>query len=362
MGLEAHLPAPLLRMGPHGLLWWQWLALPLAAAVAITAGWLLGWITRRVLARLAARTATTWDDELLARLSGPLTLLWGVAVGSGLVAALELPTDAPNHLLRALAYLAFFWGGLRAVTVAFAVLGAHAWTRANPGLSGLLPLGRKIAKVALLGVGLVAILSELGFQVGSLLAGLGIGGLALALAAQKTVENLFGSVSIGVDQPFRVGDFVRIEDLLGNVESIGLRSTRIRTLDRTLVTIPNGKLADQRIETFAPRDRIRLLVTLGLDYATTAEQMRAVLAGIERALRAHPRIWPDGVSVRFVAFQDSALAVEVVAWFQTADFAEFTAIRQELFLSFLEIVERAGTSIAFPTRTVRLVAARPDPS
>jgi MscS family membrane protein len=194
--------------------------------------------------------------------------------------------------------------------------------------------------------------------VASLLAGLGIGGIALALAAQKTVENLFGSVSIGVDQPFRVGDFVKIEDVVGTVETIGMRSTRVRTLDRTLVTFPNGKLADTRAETFAARDRIRLFANLGLSYATTSGQMRQVLAEIERALRGHPKIWPEGVSVRFNALRESWLEVEATAWFQTTDWNEFTGIRQELLLRFMEIVERSGTSLAFPTRTVHLVEER----
>jgi MscS family membrane protein len=202
---------------------------------------------------------------------------------------------------------------------------------------------------------LTALLNDIGYPVASLLAGLGIGGLALAFAAQKTLENLFGSVSISIDRPFQVGDFVRVEGgLLGNVEHLGLRSTRIRTLDRTIVTIPNGKLADQRIETFAPRDRCRLSFTLGLVYATTAAQMRAVLAGVETLLRAHPRVWPEGISVRFVGLSPSTLDVEVVAWFATADWNEFQAIRQDVLLAVMDVVERAGTAFAFPTQTVQL--------
>jgi MscS family membrane protein len=320
----------------------------------------LGWITRRILGHLAARTKTTWDDVLLERITAPLTALWAVALFTVLQPWLVLPEGPAlvlQHLLRAATYLAVFWMGFRSVNVAFAFMAEAPWTRANANLAGLLPVGRKVSKVVLAALGGVAVMNELGFQVASLLAGLGIGGIALALAAQKTVENLFGSLSIGVDQPFRTGDFVKIEDFVGTVEAIGMRSTRIRTLDRTIVTIPNGKLADMRTETFAPRDRIRLLANLGLLYSTTAAQMREVLAGLERILRAHPKIWPDTVVVRFSAFNDSALNVEVMAWFQTADFNEFTAIRQELFLAFMEVVERAGTSFAFPTRTLHVVPA-----
>ncbi len=355
---EEHLPEPLLRRGPRGLLWWQWLAVPALVALALVAGSALGWATRRALGHLTARTETRWDDLLLERLARPLTVLWAVGFFTAFHPWLALGEGASavlHHLLRAATYLVLFWGGFRLVDVAFAAAGGGGWTRASPGLFGLLPLGRKVAKILLLALGLVAVLNELGFEVASLLAGLGIGGIALALAAQKTVENLFGSVAIGVDQPFRVGDFVRVDDVLGTVEAIGMRSTRLRTLDRTLVSIPNGKLADMRAETFAVRDRIRLLANLGLAYGTTAEQMRAVLAGIEAALRRQPKLAPDAPSVRFTEFRDSTLNVEVMAWFATTDWNEFTAIRQELLLELMTVVERAGTSFAFPTRTVHLV-------
>jgi len=359
---ERHLPAPLLSEGPRGLLWWQWLAIPVFIGVAIVAGAVLGWATRRMLGHLAERTRTTWDDELLSRVARPLGALWAIAVFTVLQPWLDLDaswTVVLGHALRAATYFVFFWAGFRSLDVGFDAASAAPWTKVNASLAGLLPLGRKLSKIVLLALGLVAILNELGFQVASLLAGLGIGGIALALAAQKTVENLFGSVAIGVDQPFRVGDFVQIENVMGTVESIGMRSTRVRTLDRTIVTFPNGKLADTRAETFAARDRIRFLVNLGLARETTAAQMRAVLSDVEAALRAEPALWPDGVSVRFTEVRDWSLNVEVNAWFQTADLGAFTAMRQELLLRFLEAVERAGTRLAYPTRTVQVASPPP---
>jgi MscS family membrane protein len=358
---ERHLPAPLLVEGPRGLLWWQWLAIPVFLAVAVGIGAILGWITRRVLGHLAARTRTTWDDALLHRITAPLNLLWTIAVFTALRPALDLDAEAAevaSRVLRSATMFGVFWAGFRSVDLAIDAASAAPWSKANQSLSGVLPLGRKLGKLVLLAIGLVAVLNELGFQVASLLAGLGIGGIALALAAQKTVENLFGSVAIGVDQPFRVGDFVKIEDVTGTVETIGMRSTRIRTLDRTLVTFPNGKLADLKSETFAARDRLRIAVSLGLSYDTTAAQLRAVLAGVERALLAHPRIWPDGVSVRFTEFRDSTLNVEVMAWLQLTDWNAFTRERQELYLQFMQVIEEAGTQLAFPTRTVHVVGER----
>ncbi len=361
VAFEEHLPEPLRRPGPRGLLWWQWLAIPVLLVLAVALGTALGWATRRVLGHLAARTQTRWDDLLLERVARPLTALWAIAVFAAGHAWLGLGEDESavvHHLLRAATYLTLFWAGFRVVDVAFAAASTGPWTRASPGVVGILPLGRKVGKIVLLALGLVAVLNELGFQVASLLAGLGIGGIALALAAQKTVENLFGSVAIGVDQPFRVGDFVKVEDVVGTIETIGMRSTRIRTLDRTLVTFPNGKLADMRAETFAVRDRIRLYANLGLAYGTTAEQLRAVLAGLEAALRRQPKLWPESLSIRFTEFRESTLNVEVMAWFATSSWDEFTALRQEAFLDFMAVVERAGTSFAFPTRTVHVVQER----
>jgi MscS family membrane protein len=217
---------------------------------------------------------------------------------------------------------------------------------------------RNLAKVLVAVGGLVAILATLGYPVATVLAGLGIGGLALAFGAQKTIENLFGSVALAADQPFRVGDFVRIEDFTGNVERIGMRSTQVRTMDRTLISIPNGKLADMRIEDFASRDRIRFAATAGLVYGTTEEQVRRVVAGIETMLRTNPMVWPEPVVAKLAAFSPSSLDVEVLCWFQTNDFGGFRDLRQEALLGIMRIVEEAGTSLAFPTQTVHVVGPK----
>lgn len=358
--LLERLPGRLLRPGPFELLYWQWLALPVLFVAAWLAGLLLGRSTRAVLTRIVRRTETKWDDEIFARMGGPLTLAWGLVAVRALLPWLGLyqpAADAVHSWIRAGFLLAFFWSLIRGIDVGREIIAASPWAMDHSGLRSLLPLGARVGKVLVLGLAAVALLSELGYPVASLVAGLGIGGLALALAAQKTVENLFGAFSIGADQPFRQGDFVRIQDFVGTVEAIGLRSTRIRTLDRTVISIPNGQLADMRLESLTERDRMRLACTVGLVYGTTAAQMRQVLDGFERVLRAHRLIWPDAVVVRFKEFGDSSLNIEVMAWFQTREFSEFQFIRQEILLEFMDVVERAGSSFAFPTRTVHLVQA-----
>jgi len=341
--------------GPLGLERGQWLAILPAVALCALLGRLLGRATAALLRRASSRTQARWDDELAARLDGPLAVGWGFALGFGALAALSVPESvaaAVTRLLRTGLLVAVFWAALRAVAVG-AQVASHA--SADASIRSLIALGSRVVKVLVVAVAAVAVLSELGYPAASLIAGLGIGGLALALAAQKTVENVFGAFSIGFDQPFREGDTVKVEDFTGTVESIGLRSTRIRTPDRSIITIPNGRLADMRIESLTARDRLRLSCTLGLVYSTTADQMQRVLAGVERALLDHPRIWPEGVTVRFKELAASSLDIEVTAWFGTTDWTEFQLIRQELLLQFMRVVESCGTGFAFPTRTVHLV-------
>jgi len=357
--LLQHLPSRLQQPGPYQLAWWQWLALVLLVLAAWGLATPLSHLTRGLLTRLARRTATPWDDALFGNLRGPLRLAWTTALCFAGLPWLHLAEHARSSLhsaLRVAALAAFFWALLRAVEVVRRDLAESSWGQGHPATRSLLPIAGKLGQLFVFVLAVLTLLSELGYQVTSLVAGLGIGGVAVALGAQKTLENVFGAFAIGSDQPFLQGDTVRVGDLVGTVEVIGLRSTRIRTPDRTLVTIPNGKLADMQIESLAARDRLRLSCTLGLGYGTRPAQLRAVLAGLERVLREHPKLWPDTVTVRFSGFAESSLNVDVMAWFLTSDWNEFLAIREDTLLRFMEVVEREGSSFAFPTRTLHMVA------
>lgn len=359
--LQDLLPEALLRRGPKDLVWWQWIALPLLFAAAVGVGHVLGYLTRRGIARLVAHTQTKLDETLLARLSAPLTLAWATAAVDLAYPFLELFPAAETFLsrvLRAGFFLALFWIGIRGIEMTGERVLEHPTTQENPAARSLIPLVTKVAKITAIVIAVIAVLSELGYPVTSLVAGLGIGGIALALAAQKTVENLFGSLSIGIDQPFRVGDYITVDTISGTVESIGLRSTRIRTLDRTLVTLPNGKLADMRVESFASRDRIRFVCVLNLARSTKAAAVRDVLLGARTLLQDHPKVWPE-FTVALARLGDSSLDVEITAWFLTTSAAEFLQLREDALLRLLEIVEDAGGALAYPTRTVRLDPALP---
>lgn len=354
---DASLPSPLLVVGPLGIRVWQWFALVILVVVA----WLIGWAVTRgvqsVLMRATRRSKVMWDDTMVRQLGGPMMFVVTIIAAAALLPALALaaaPLGGLHVALRIGFTIAFFWALWRSVDIGRQAVESSPWGRHAAASKSLVPLTARIGKIVVVALAVVVVLSSLGYPVASVIAGLGIGGLAVALAAQRTLENLFGAFALGVDRPFVEGDFVKIEDFLGTVETIGLRSTRIRTLDRTLITMPNGKLADMRLESYTARDRLRLSTILGLEYRTTPEQLREVLDGWEKVLRAQPKLWPDAVTVRFSEFAASSLNIEIMAWFLTSDWAEFQGIRQQVLLQFMEVVERAKTSFAFPTRTVHM--------
>jgi MscS family membrane protein len=222
----------------------------------------------------------------------------------------------------------------------------------------LTSVGVRLGKVVVAALALIVALSELGYQVTTVIAGLGIGGVALALAAQKTVENVFGSISILADQPFQVGDTIRVDTIEGTVESIGLRSTRIRTVERTLIIIPNGKLADMRIESLGPRDRIRFAVKLQLARDATGAQLTTLGAAIRGVLAGHAKVLKDDVHVRLSGFGEHSFDLEVAAPIETLDAAEFAKIREELLLQCVDAVEKAGLRLAVPARLVSIAGAK----
>lgn len=357
-----HLPGPLLAAGPLGVLWWQWLALLALIPLAALVGLLLGRPTRAVLKRLVARTETEIDDEVVASWRGPVSLLWAV-----LAARLSLPwlglAEAPLlfvvELQRALVVVAVFWMAIRAIGVLQKDLPSRQWARSNPAIGSLIPLGARFARVLIVAIGALTVVSSFGYPIATILAGLGIGGIAIALGAQKSLEHFFGSVSIGLDQPFRIGDWIIVGNVEGEVEAIGLRSTRIRTMDRTIVTIPNGTLAEAQTENLGVRDRIRMRTVLSLEYGTPSATIRKIRDEVEALLRAHRVVWPHRVVVRFFQLGSSSLDIEVFCWIQTTVIDEFREVREELLLSIMEVVERNGASFAFPTQKLHFVGGGP---
>ena len=218
--------------------------------------------------------------------------------------------------------------------------------------TSLVRLLRRAVDVLIVFAGLLALLRHFGVDATPALAGLGVGGIAVALAAQKTLENVIAGASLIFDQAVRVGDFLKMGEISGTVDKIGLRSTRIRTLDRTIISVPNSQIANASLETISARDKSWFHPIVQLRYETTSVQLRAVLDGIRQLLVRHSAIEPDSVRVRLLRLGTFSLDVEAFAYLQARDWNHFLEIQERLLFDVTEIVNRAGTEIAFPSQTM----------
>lgn len=225
-------------------------------------------------------------------------------------------------------------------------------------VSAILFLSRT-TKVAIVFIGIIAILGIIGVDVTAGLAALGIGGIALALGAQKTIENFVGSVSLIADQPLRVGDFCRVDDIKGTVESIGMRSTTLRTSARTIVTIPNGQLSASKIENFAHRDRYFFNPIFNFRMDTTPDQMRFLLIELRTLLYSHPEILNSSPVVRFTGITTDALKVEITAYIEAVTFEISQEVQEDILLRMMDIIEKSGTSLAYPSQTIYMARETP---
>lgn len=211
---------------------------------------------------------------------------------------------------------------------------------------------KRMAKIAIVVIGIIALLGAVGFDVTTWLAALGIGGLALALGAQKTVENFVGSVSLIADQTIRVGDFCKVGDISGTVESIGMRSTTLRTTARTIVTIPNGLFAGSNVENYAHRDRFLFNPTFEFRMETSPDQLRYLLVEIRSILYAHPQVNNEPAKVRFTGFSASGHKIEAFAYIEAPNLDTSQEIQEDILLRILEVVAKSGTDFAYPSQTL----------
>ena len=224
--------------------------------------------------------------------------------------------------------------------------------RGNPAGVSIVLFLQRAAKIAIVAFGIIGILGAVGIDVTTGLAALGIGGIALALGAQKTIENFVGSVTLIADRPIRVGDFCKVGEVTGHIEKIGIRSTRIRTLDRTVVTIPNGAFSSDTIENYAHRDRFRFISVLNFRYETSSDQLRFLLTELRKVLYKHPKVYEDPARIRFIGFGAHSLDLEIFAYLDARSYDEFLEIREDLMLRMMEVVDRSGTDFAFPSQTI----------
>ena len=320
---------------------WRWIALVIMASVL----WIVtGFLSRALLALVRPMMNTP-------AFRGPLRT--GLVV-AGLRAAIEIapPSTLPRlfieRVLGLVFILAIAWAGAVVVDLVADRWRSHLDPRSQAVSYSVLPLGGQVLKVSLFLIAILGVLSAWGYNTSTILAGLGVGGLAIALAAQKTIENLFGGISVIGDRPVLVGDVCRFGDRTGEVMHIGLRSTRIRTPDRTIISVPNGQFSSIALENISGRDKIWFHPTLNLRRDTTSDQLLRVLSSLREILTGNPKVQIGKMPVHFVGVGAYSLDIEVVAYVTTSDYDEFLALQQELLLKMLQAVEHAGTALAVP--------------
>jgi MscS family membrane protein len=336
---------------------WRWILLPLALALALVVAWLLGRGVFAVLSPLLSRLTRQPAVIPLARIRGPVRLILLSLVMFVWLSGSQLPLLVRlyfRQLAAAVGITSLAWLVLRLVDIAAHLVEARLRSLNQAGRVAIANLIQRLTKALVVVIGALTLLYLAGVDLTAALAGLGIGGIAVAFAAQKTLESLFGGILIISDQPVRVGDFCKVGNLLGTIEDIGLRSTRIRTLDRTVVAVPNGQMAAESLENYGARDKIWFRPTIGLRYETRADHLRYVLAEVRRMLYEHPMVETATARIRFVRFGGSSLDLEVFAYVLTNDYGRFLEVQEDLLLRIMDIIEASGTGVAFPSSTTYL--------
>ncbi|MEO8594001.1 MAG: mechanosensitive ion channel family protein [Candidatus Solibacter sp.] len=345
-----------LRIRIFSLPLYRWLVTLLGVAVALAFAYLGTKLLVPLLSPLIRRMTGEPDDRHLATLLAPLRVIV-LAAGFGALAIVSATVLGRRFWIvsaKAIAVFGVAWLAVRFSDIVAERASRHLTRRQRAGRVAVLTLSHRLFKIGVTAVAIVVLVYAAGGDITAVMAGVGLGGIAIALAAQKTLENLFGGVSVISDEPIRVGDFCRFADRMGTVEDIGLRSTRIRTLERTVLTIPNGQLSLMTLENFDLRDRFLFNHKIGLRYETTPEQLRGILAGIREMFRTHPVADPEDARIRLVQFADSAFLIEVFVYLLGDQYLEFLETQEELLLAIMDIIVAGGSGFAYPSQTLYL--------
>ena len=356
--IDRYLPGFLTKFRIAGVRLFEWLALLLALPFCYGLFGSLNWVVRPLAARWHRRFGDPQQNPT-DHLPGPLRLLVLAIATRWILASIDLPLLERQFWTTAAALMFIVAAGWVLLLVN-AYGEGYIRRRFDVGseLASLLRVVRRFADVLVITVGVLVVVRYFGFDPSAALAGLGIGGIAVALAAQKTLENIIAGLSLIFDKAVRVGDTLKFGTTVGTVDYIGLRSTRIRTLDRTILTVPNGQIASVGIETLSNRDKFWFHHIVGLRYETTAAQLRLVIDGVQQLLAAHKQVDARSVRVRFIRLGAFSLDVEVSAYVFTRDGDGFLDVQQELLLRIMEGVDAAGTVIAIPSQTLHIADGR----
>ncbi|WP_415407473.1 mechanosensitive ion channel family protein [Sulfurovum sp. CS9] len=306
-----------------------------------------------VLQKLAKFSTTYYDDKIISALKAPIRFAFIIIGLHFFFLLIFKETDTVKHILNTLVIYTVFWAIL-AITEALRGLIYSATGKFNADLSK--EIGNfiiAILKILISGVGLGAMLQVWGINVTALVASLGIGGLAFALAAKDTAANLFGSFSLLADKSIRIGEWIKVNGVEGTVEAIGMRTTKIRSFQKSLITVPNHIVANNPIENFSRRGIRRIKMRIGLTYSTSGEQVSKIVEEIKYMLHNHEGIsHNDTLLVNFESFGDSALNIFIYTFTATSNWEKYLDIREDVHLKIMHIVEENDSSFAFPSQSI----------
>lgn len=265
--------------------------------------------------------------------------------------------DLPTRITKYGTLIAQILIGIRCVQLLYKLIDAgsvhlSSHLDANDSAQQIIPFAIKIIKTVLIILGVLIVLQNLGINVASLLAGLGIGGIAIALAGQESVANLFGSITILLDKPFRLGDHIKVMDVEGNIIEIGFRSTKIRTLTNSVVTIPNSTIAKEKVENLSFREKRRFRHTINLAYETPIEKIKSFVEEIRYSLKSNPKVDQDGYTVHVILLGSYSIDIQVTYFIKSSDAAIENDIQQDFLLQTLEISSKLNIEIAYPTQKI----------
>lgn len=321
---------------------------------------ILAHLFTRAIFKAAQKTSTRMDEMLLKNLNKPAEFLVLVIGFYLAVEFLQLPREPTNldHMARNLGQtlLTFnlAWFGYNMIALLEHWL-SHWAGRTESALDDqLIPFVRKSLRIFVVVLAVLMLVQNLGYSISGLLASLGLGGLAVALAARDSLSNIFGSLMILLDRPFSIGDWIKAGELEGTVEEIGFRSTRIRTFAKTLITVPNSSLMNMAIDNFSLMPKRRIKLSVGITYDTSPQQMRQAVAAIRQLLREHPAIDQEFFLVNFTDFGASSLDILVYCFTTSTVWGDYLEAREEVCLKIMDLLEQLGLEIAFPSRTIYL--------
>lgn len=343
----------------------EWLGIEIWQYIAVFFWLLIGLVLMKVfefildnyVKRLAEKTKFTWDDDLIKSIDKPSGFIFLMVFLLLTYSNLKFSVTI-SYYLSAILEIAVSVGVVWLIynladvfSKYLSVLTSKTETELD---DQLVPLIRKTLRFFVVVMGVIAILQNNGYNVASLIAGLGIGGLAVALAARETLANFFGSLTIFLDRPFKIGDWIKVGDVEGTVEEVGFRSTRVRTFYNSLVSVPNSNLANTDIDNLGLRKYRRLKTVLNLTYSTTPEQMEAFVEGIKALVKANKHFRQDVYEVHFNSFGAHSLDVLVYVFFEVPDWSTELQQRHNFLLEVLKLAKGVGVEFAFPTQTLHM--------